>query len=50
VQNLDDPVIPLLKEIQREFGPEIVSVAVENIRVGTDGKINNLLGAASCEK
>ncbi len=45
VQNLDDPVIPLLKEIQREFGPERVSVAVESIRFDTNGKINNLMGA-----
>jgi ceramide glucosyltransferase len=45
VQNLDDPAIPLLKEIQREFGAERVSVAVEKVRAGTNGKINNLLGA-----
>jgi ceramide glucosyltransferase len=45
VQDPNDPAIPLLKEIQREFGPEKVSVAIENIRAGTNGKINNLLGA-----
>jgi len=45
VQNLNDPAIPLLKEIQKEFGDTKVSVAIENIRVGTNGKINNLLGA-----
>jgi ceramide glucosyltransferase len=45
VQNLDDPVIPLLMDIQREFGAEKVSVAVERVRAGTNGKINNLLGA-----
>jgi len=45
VQNPDDPVIPLLKEIQQEFGPEKVSVVIENCQAGPNGKINNLLGA-----
>jgi len=44
VQNSDDPAIPVLKEIQREY-PERVSVAIENCGVGLNGKINNLLGA-----
>jgi ceramide glucosyltransferase len=45
VQDLDDPAIPLLKEIQQEFGEKKVSVAIENLRIGTNGKVNNLLGA-----
>jgi ceramide glucosyltransferase len=45
VQDPNDPVIPLLKEIQQEFGPERVFVAIENRQVGPNGKINNLLGA-----
>jgi ceramide glucosyltransferase len=45
VQDPNDPVIPLLKEIQQEFGSERVSLIIENLRVGTNGKINNLLGA-----
>jgi ceramide glucosyltransferase len=45
VQDLNDPAIPLLKEIQQEFGDSKVSVAIENLQVGTNGKINNLLGA-----
>ena len=45
VQDPDDPVTPLLKEIQQEFGPEKVSVVVENRQAGPNGKINNLLGA-----
>jgi ceramide glucosyltransferase len=45
VQVPDDPVIPLLREIQHEFGPEKVSVAIEKCQVGPNGKINNLLGA-----
>lgn len=45
VQNPDDPVIPLLREIQREFGSGRVSVVIENLHAGTNKKINNLLGA-----
>jgi len=45
VQNPDDPVLPLIQEIRQEFGPEKVSVVVENHQVGPNGKINNLLGA-----
>jgi ceramide glucosyltransferase len=45
VQDPNDPVIPLLKEIQQRAGQERVSVAIENHQVGPNGKINNLLGA-----
>jgi len=45
VQRLDDPAISLLNELQQEFGPDRVSVAIENARVGLNGKINNLAGA-----
>jgi ceramide glucosyltransferase len=45
VQDPDDPVIPLLKEIQGEFGSEKVSMVIGNRQVGPNGKINNLLGA-----
>jgi len=45
VQDPNDPVIPLLKEIQREFGSEKVCVVIENCQAGPNGKINNLLGA-----
>jgi len=44
VQRRDDPAILLLQEIQREFGSELVCVAVEDCRAGTNGKINNLVG------
>jgi len=44
VQELNDPAIPLLRQIQAEFGPELVTVAIENCRAGTNGKINNLIG------
>ncbi|HMK75000.1 MAG TPA: bacteriohopanetetrol glucosamine biosynthesis glycosyltransferase HpnI [Thermodesulfobacteriota bacterium] len=45
VQDPDDPVIPLLKEIEREFGPEKVSVVIDHCQAGPNFKINNLLAA-----
>jgi len=47
VQDSNDPVIPLLKEIEREFGPERASVVIKDDRLGPNGKINNLLGGLS---
>jgi ceramide glucosyltransferase len=44
VQNPDDAAIPVLKEIQQEFGEQRVTVAIENCRTGTNGKINNMIG------
>jgi ceramide glucosyltransferase len=44
VQDPQDPAVPLLQDIQREFGPDRVSVAVENRPAGCNGKINNLIG------
>jgi ceramide glucosyltransferase len=44
VQDPEDAAIPLLHDLQREFGPERVAVAVENCQVGTNGKINNMIG------
>lgn len=44
VQRLDDPAIPLLNELQQEFGAERVTVAVEQCVAGPNGKINNLIG------
>ena len=44
VQGPNDPAVPILKEIQQEY-PERVSVAVETLQAGPNGKINNLLGA-----
>ena len=45
IQDPDDPVLPVLKKIEQEFGSKRVSVAIENRQVGPNGKINNLLGA-----
>lgn len=44
VQRLNDPTIPLLNELQREFGAERVTVAIEQCVAGPNGKINNLIG------
>jgi len=44
VQDPNDPAIPLLYEIQREFGRNQVTVAIEDFSIGPNGKVNNLLG------
>jgi ceramide glucosyltransferase len=44
VQDFNDPAIPLLHELQNEFGNDRVTVAIENFRTGTNGKINNMIG------
>ena len=44
VQDADDPALSLLYELQKEFGADRVTVAVENFRAGTNGKINNMIG------
>jgi ceramide glucosyltransferase len=44
VQDPQDPALPLLREIQRDFGHDRVSVVGRNLKVGLNGKINNLLG------
>jgi ceramide glucosyltransferase len=44
VQGPNDEAIPLLREIQSEFGTKRVTVAIENFRSGTNGKINNMIG------
>jgi ceramide glucosyltransferase len=43
-QRENDPAIPLLYQLQKEFGAERVSVVVKNIQAGMNGKVNNLLG------
>jgi ceramide glucosyltransferase len=44
VRDPHDPVIPLVKEIEEEFGRERVSIAIGSQQAGPNGKINNLLG------
>lgn len=44
VQRLADPALPLLREMQAEFGEQRVRVAVDEQHLGCNGKINNLAG------
>ena len=44
VQDPDDLALPLLRELQTEFGVDRVTVAVDRQRPRGNGKINNLLG------
>jgi ceramide glucosyltransferase len=44
VQDPEDAAIPLLLDLQKEFGSERVAVAIENCRAGANGKINNMIG------
>jgi ceramide glucosyltransferase len=45
VQRDEEPALPLLREMQREFGPERVKIAVDTTQTAPNGKIRNLLGA-----
>jgi ceramide glucosyltransferase len=44
LQDPGDPALPLLWEIQQEFGADRVSVIVADVQAGLNGKVNNLLG------
>ena len=45
VQNADDPALPLVREVEAEFGPDTVTVVVHDTVLGPNGKVNNLAGA-----
>ncbi len=45
VQRLDDPALPLLRELESEFGPDRVTVVVSNSEPVVNGKIQNLTAA-----
>jgi ceramide glucosyltransferase len=45
VQDPQDPALPILQEIQEEFGSELVSIVMSTVQVGANGKVNNMLGA-----
>ena len=45
VQRADDPALELLSELERQFGPERVTVVITSVTVGVNGKVNNLAGA-----
>ena len=44
VQNETDRAIPLLKQLQAEYGSDLVTVVIEQRQIGSNGKINNLIG------
>jgi len=44
-QKGDDPALPLLYEIQREFGADTVDVVIDDSQTAPNGKVRNLLGA-----
>lgn len=46
VQNPADPALPVLRELEAEFGADRVTVVVDQVEAGANGKVNNLLGAA----
>jgi ceramide glucosyltransferase len=45
VQRLDDPALPLLYRLQRDYGPERVSVVAVASQPVVNGKVQNLLNA-----
>lgn len=47
VQDPGDPALSILHEIRQEFGCRRVSVVVSDVQAGSNGKVNNLLGALS---
>jgi len=49
-QRQDAPAIGVLREIESEFGPERVSIVVSDVKIGANGKINNLAGALSAAR
>ncbi|MBE9174544.1 bacteriohopanetetrol glucosamine biosynthesis glycosyltransferase HpnI [Synechocystis salina LEGE 06155] len=44
VQDPQDPALAIVKNLQAEFGPEKIIVAVDQVEQGANGKVNNLLG------
>lgn len=42
VQRLDDPAIPVMEQVLKEFGPERVTLVVAESEARTNGKIQNL--------
>jgi ceramide glucosyltransferase len=45
VQRLDDPALPLLRALQREYGAELVTVVTTDSEPVVNGKIQNLVSA-----
>jgi len=45
VQDLNDAALPILRAIEAEFGPERITVVIDMVQTGANGKVNNILGA-----
>lgn len=45
VQDANDAALPILRAIEAEFGPERITVVIDRVQTGANGKINNILGA-----
>ncbi len=45
IQDIEDPALPILEEIQAEMGSERVSIVISQAEAGANGKVNNLVGA-----
>lgn len=44
VQQAADPALPLLRRIERDYGPERVTLVVDDLLLGSNGKVNNMAG------
>jgi ceramide glucosyltransferase len=45
VQRLDDPAIPIMRQVEQEFGTERVTIVIAEGEVRSNGKIQNLEAA-----
>jgi ceramide glucosyltransferase len=45
VQRLDDPAIPIMRQVEREFGGQRVTLAISESEVRANGKVQNLENA-----
>lgn len=44
LQDADDSALPIVRKLEREFGADRASIVIEDRSVGSNGKINNLIG------
>ncbi len=42
VQRAEDPAVPIVRSLEQEFGLERVTVVIRDLRLGMNGKVNNL--------
>lgn len=50
VQSVDDPALPLLRAIERDYGPERVTVSVTDSEPVVNGKVQNLIHALAAAR